>query len=346
MENRINYIDRMKGFTILIVVLAHVYLMTFDMGDSLVFRFCASFEMPLFMFVSGFVAYLPSKVGGAINKKLTRRLVSYICPAFVVSYVLALYSFLILGNREMDIEETLIGGLWYLKALAIFVCIQAVLVKCKNVMLEWIIIAIAECMFLVGWKLSLLLHELFCLEHCFFFYPFFMMGYYFRRYNLMKVVKSKNWLFTISLVGFICLLNANIEIHALRFLSERIVRPTFAILAISYLFAVRENKNTQIEGWLNRIGTRTLDIYMYHSFFLSGSFVIFDLQGLKNYEMINSNPIIYLILAMLVTFFLSYVSIAIGYLVRKSDFLGKNVYGIFFIKDLVKNIGNTDACKM
>lgn len=54
----------MKGFTILIVVLAHIYLMTFDMGDSLVFRFCASFEMPLFMFVSGFVAYLPSKVGG------------------------------------------------------------------------------------------------------------------------------------------------------------------------------------------------------------------------------------------------------------------------------------------
>lgn len=86
MKNRINYIDRMKGFTILIVVLAHVYLMTFDMGDSLVFRFCASFEMPLFMFVSGFVAYLPSRVG-AINKKLTRRFVSYICPAFVVSYV-------------------------------------------------------------------------------------------------------------------------------------------------------------------------------------------------------------------------------------------------------------------
>lgn len=75
-----------------------------------------------------------------------------------MSYVLALYSFLILGNREMDIEETLIGGLWYLKALAIFVCIQAVLVKCKNVMLEWIIIAIAECMFLAGWKLSPLLH--------------------------------------------------------------------------------------------------------------------------------------------------------------------------------------------
>lgn len=330
MENRINYIDRMKGFTILIVVLAHVYLMTFDMGDSLVFRFCASFEMPLFMFVSGFVAYLPSKVGGAINRKLSRRFISYICPAFVVSYVLALYSFLILGNREIDIEKTLIGGLWYLKALAIFVCIQVVLVKCKNVMIEWIIIAIAESLFLVGWKLSPLFHELFCLEHCFFFYPFFMMGYYFRQYSLMEVVKSKNWLFTISFVGFICLLNANIEIHALRFLSERIVRPTFAILAISYLFVIHEDKNTHIEIWLNRIGKRTLDIYMYHFFFLSGIFAIFDLRRLKSSEMINSNPIIYFIIALAVTLFLTYVSIALGNLVRKSDFLDKIVYGKFF----------------
>lgn len=64
MTKRINYIDRMKGFAILVVVLAHVFLFSFDMGDSLVFRFCASFEMPLFMFVSGFVAYLSSDSGG------------------------------------------------------------------------------------------------------------------------------------------------------------------------------------------------------------------------------------------------------------------------------------------
>lgn len=52
MTQRINYIDRMKGFAILMVVLAHVILFSFDMSDSLIFKFCASFEMPLFMFVS------------------------------------------------------------------------------------------------------------------------------------------------------------------------------------------------------------------------------------------------------------------------------------------------------
>ena len=64
MMNRINYIDRMKGLAILVVVLAHVYLFAFGMGNSAVFRFCISFEMPLFMFVSGFVAYISGNSGG------------------------------------------------------------------------------------------------------------------------------------------------------------------------------------------------------------------------------------------------------------------------------------------
>lgn len=65
MVHRINYIDRMKGMAILVVVLAHVFLFSLDMGDSMVFKFCASFEMPLFMFVSGFVAYFqPNAIGG------------------------------------------------------------------------------------------------------------------------------------------------------------------------------------------------------------------------------------------------------------------------------------------
>ena len=38
------------------------------MGDSLAYRFCASFEMPLFMFVSGFVAYIQPDGGGKSEK--------------------------------------------------------------------------------------------------------------------------------------------------------------------------------------------------------------------------------------------------------------------------------------
>ena len=325
MTKRINYIDRMKGMAILVVVLAHVFLFSLDMGNSLVFRFCASFEMPLFMFVSGFVAYINPQMGG--RKKLTKRFVSYICPAFMLSYILALYGFVVLGNRDVNVIDTLTGGLWYLKALAFFVCLQAVLMKCKKIWIELVVIAFAECAFLIGWKTCPILHQLLCLEHCFFFYPFFMMGYYFRRFNLVEMLKAKNWIFTISLIGFICLLNANIEIHALRFISERIVRPTLAILTITYLFAIRENENSKVEQWLNNIGTKTLDIYIYHGTFVLGAYSCFDMKFIKQNEIMMANPLSYLIVAILITLFLAYASIGIGTLVRKSEILGKLIYG-------------------
>ena len=68
MMHRINYIDRIKGFAIFVVVFAHVLLFSFDIGDSLAYRFCASIEMPLFMFVSGFVAYIQPDGGGKSEK--------------------------------------------------------------------------------------------------------------------------------------------------------------------------------------------------------------------------------------------------------------------------------------
>lgn len=327
---RINYIDRMKGMAILIVVLAHVFLFSFDMSDSIIFRFCASFEMPLFMFISGFVAYIDSHFNNTrCAQKLRKRFVSYICPAFVVSYVVALYDFLILDNREIDIVDTLTGGLWYLKALAIFSFLQAILMKCKNAKTELLLIAVAEVVFLVGWKTCPLLYQLFCLEHCFFFYPFFMLGYYSRKYDLVKVLKSRNWIFTVSLIGYVCLLNASIDGYVLRFLSERIVRPVFAITAITYLFAIRENVENRLEKWLNRIGTKTLDIYIYHGVLIQSFYSCFDFRFVKQTGSVMNNPITYCMIALLTTLLLAYVSMAIGVLVRKSNFLEKIVYGKF-----------------
>ncbi|MBQ9094387.1 MAG: acyltransferase family protein [Prevotella sp.] len=328
-KHRINYIDRMKGMAIFIVVLAHVFLFSFDMEDSLCFRFCASFEMPLFMFVSGFVAYIHSDVYGKeeINRKLSLRIISYLCPAFAITWSLALYKYVVLAIHDLDIVGTLIEGLWYLKALAIFICIQFILVRCRKLTQELAVIILAECLFLIGWKMCPFIYKLFCLEHCFFFFPFFIMGYYFRMYKLEKVLTSRNWLFSISIIGFVCLLNVNFEYHALRFISERFVRPIFAILAITYIFANREGRDSKLDQWFSHIGKKTLDIYIYHGIFIVGTFSIFDLKFICDNEVIMSNPLSLLILATLITFFLMYISIAIGALVRKSNLLRKIVYG-------------------
>lgn len=58
-NERIQYLDRIKGFAILLVVIGHVYIFSFGMTDTLVFKIIGSFHMHLFMFVSGYVAYIP-----------------------------------------------------------------------------------------------------------------------------------------------------------------------------------------------------------------------------------------------------------------------------------------------
>ena len=72
-------------------------------------------------------------MGGANRKRLVKRFLAYICPAFIISYALSLYGYIILGCRDINMIDTLTGGYWYLKALAIFVCLQAILIKCKRV---------------------------------------------------------------------------------------------------------------------------------------------------------------------------------------------------------------------
>lgn len=59
MRQRINYIDRMKGMAIFLVVMGHVYFFAFEQSGSVWFDVISSFHMPLFMFLSGLVVCPP-----------------------------------------------------------------------------------------------------------------------------------------------------------------------------------------------------------------------------------------------------------------------------------------------
>ena len=58
---RISYIDQLKGIAILLVVLGHVIGYN-NCEDSFLWRFIYSFHMPLFMFISGYVAQMTFRI--------------------------------------------------------------------------------------------------------------------------------------------------------------------------------------------------------------------------------------------------------------------------------------------
>lgn len=83
--NRIEYIDAMRGFTMILVVMAHVSMYNLKSWGTDTFFFhqiFAQFRMPLFFFVSGFVFYKAgfkwdmSQTVKFIKKKLTVQLIS------------------------------------------------------------------------------------------------------------------------------------------------------------------------------------------------------------------------------------------------------------------------------
>lgn len=65
-KKRIEWIDALRGFTMILVVFSHVELFTFELDPPLfVNEVFISFRMPLFFFISGFIGYKANVVWNA-----------------------------------------------------------------------------------------------------------------------------------------------------------------------------------------------------------------------------------------------------------------------------------------
>ncbi len=121
MKQRIDYIDRMKGQAIFLVVMGHVYGFAFLQADDVANKVISSFHMPLFMFLSGLVAcsgvvspyWSMAKLGAKLRGLLLPMLVFGMCFTLTWSdnFVSGLINFL---------ESPSKNGYWYLMTLAVF----------------------------------------------------------------------------------------------------------------------------------------------------------------------------------------------------------------------------------
>ena len=115
---RLDYIDKLKGMTILLVVMGHLAEHSMDITTMPFNVMYASFHMPMFMFLSGIFAYKAftdyslAEIGAWIRKKFLRVIV----PFFIVG---GFYGLVSTGN-PLDVYIGTIGGYWFLPAL--FIC--------------------------------------------------------------------------------------------------------------------------------------------------------------------------------------------------------------------------------
>jgi len=109
-RKRIEYIDALRGFTMLLVVFWHIELfgLGIELENSMICSLFIPFFMPLFFFISGFLAYNAKKIWdgrttlAATKKKLLVLLVPTLVFGLLHAYLVAsqdIFAFIIRGNK-------------------------------------------------------------------------------------------------------------------------------------------------------------------------------------------------------------------------------------------------------
>ena len=298
---RLEWLDALRGFTMILVVANHVSQMGFEqqwkLSSSL--PFLLLFRMPLFFFVSGFLAYKATQVWNLkeLGRLLLKKLRVQIVPTAVF---FVLFCAIICKNFETSIvtylHSSMKGGYWFTVALLWMFIIYYLFafVESRLKVKSWIPLAVLfvislciyETCFLPkyfawaqGYKgpdtpMSTFLKDT-SLREVLFYFPFFLYGNAVHRYwpKAQRVMDSK-WFFPLVIVLVILSTIDVLKWHNLRFawtnLPSTIAK--FGLLTITFMYFRHYKdyftKMSVAGSVLQYIGRRTLDIYLIHFFFM------------------------------------------------------------------------------
>ena len=300
-KQRLEWLDALRGFTMILVVAYHVAEMGFGetWKTSSSMPFLVLFRMPLFFFVSGFLAYKASQVWTARN--LGALILKKIRVQTVPTVVFFLLSTAILHRKfwpalEESFHSPFKGGYWFtIVLLYMFLVYYAfAYLESKLKRRTWIPITL---LFLVslcfyetcyqpqyfswayGWRKPKTPAYYFLMDssliQLLLYFPFFLYGNIVHRYweRAQRVMDSK-WFFPVVVVVVIFATMDALQWHTLR-KAWAIVPLTLArfLLLTIVLMYFRHYKDyftklSFIGASLQYIGRRTLDIYLLHFLFL------------------------------------------------------------------------------
>ena len=352
---RLEWLDALRGFTMILVVAYHVAQSGFGESwrHSSSMPFLILFRMPLFFFVSGFLAYKASQVwnlrnlGSLILKKLRVQLIPTLV-FFLLAIALLYKTFW--PSVETELMSPLKGGYWFTIALLwmflIYYPFAYLESKMKHV--SWLPIVLLFVVSLLfydscyqpkyfswaqGYKgaKTELYHFLMytSLGQVFLYFPFFIFGNIVHRYweRAQRVMDSK-WFFPAVIVIVILATLDALKWHTLR-MTWAIIPLTvsrFGLLTITFMYFRHYQqfftKFTLMGVALQYIGRRTLDIYLIHFLFMP------DLPHIG--EVFNAHPhnfVVDILLSVLLGLVIIGFSIITSNILRISPFFRKWLFG-------------------
>ena len=190
MKTRLFYIDNLKGFLILLVILGHCIQSTdMDFDHNIIFRYIYSFHMPLFMCVSGFVSYKPQMTWGMVKRRLMQLMVPFFAWVLIGCCIYLDFSYLLDKILHPD------TGLWFLWVLFFIVCaLKPCEVIADKTKLRMELVVTIVCIILMGLMVALKI-KLFGFQFIAWYFLFYCLGYFCKKYfhQLEQPLRSVQW---------------------------------------------------------------------------------------------------------------------------------------------------------
>ncbi len=330
-KQRIQYIDAMRGFTMILVVYSHVC--NYCLGDKWmgwndVFFL---FRLPCFFFISG---WLFEQVGRQWNSVSIKNMVKH---KFMVQIVPTAIFLLLLAGPSMFFSRlgATKGGYWFTFALFEFflLCIFS-----ERYLKKWggafsVLISIAAFFYDVYFNryfkdMGFLSNVLGFLSFITWrYYLFFYIGTWVKRhFNAFMHWADKPIVILMVVLGFIVIAcHPRSENTILAYL----IFSVGGVLGLTMVFTFfrKLSRFFTKDRWLGRslqyIGTRTLDIYLLHYFVLP-RFLLLHSERLLAY---NSKPLEFMV-AFMLSLIVVMVCLLASYLIRLNPFLGHYLFGV------------------
>ena len=329
-KQRIEYIDAMRGLTMILVVYSHIC--HFCLGDSLL-GFNATFflfRLPCFFFISGWLFEPIAQRPFLANTR--HKFMVQIVPTFIFLFLLA-------PPPEFFHQlGALKGGYWFTFVLFEFFILYMLIVRAGKKWATWLALVIALASFFYAryyndmqssaeGMMSRVIDVLgFMSVVLWRFFLFFYIGAWVRSHfeTFIQWTSKSAVIFIIVALFFIVASTPhldNIWYEMLRFyvggISGMWMVFTCFRLTISWLQKLRLSKPLQY------VGTRTLDIYLLHYFFLP-RFLMPYADQLKAYD----SQFIEFFVIMGISLVVLAFTLLTSYVIRLSPFLGHYLFGV------------------
>lgn len=286
MKQRLNYIDSIKGFAIICVVIGHVVNGYTKAGllskytyllDSL-YYVVESFHMPLFVIVSGYLfkkAYCNNE--GVDKKKVKQQVINLYWTYIIFSLLWVLFKALLstMVNTKLSIVDAIafpikpIDHYWYLFVLCIMYIVFSAraINQCKKSVLLVLLIFINLLSFFIPWI------EWLSLNRSLYYPLFFFLGMVLCEYKIpfsYPVVIISFIAFGISVS--ICLY-CGLRGHAVNAIP---IVNTFVggSLGLFFFYWFSNIRLFSREGMLSQFGKCSLYIYIFHGYFTAGGRIV------------------------------------------------------------------------